>query len=91
MFKGFLRVLLRALFRVQVSGDASVFANPKTLVVANHESFLDGLLLGLFLPIDAVFVVHTQIANRPLFRILLRFVDHLAVDAASPLAMKQIV
>ena len=91
MLKIILRVVMKLLFRVQVSGDKTAFANPRTLVVANHESFIDGLLLGLFLPIDPVFVVHTQIANRPLFRFLLRFVNHLAVDSTSPLAMKLIV
>jgi acyl-[acyl-carrier-protein]-phospholipid O-acyltransferase/long-chain-fatty-acid--[acyl-carrier-protein] ligase len=91
MLKSFLRVVMKLLFRVRVSGDRDAFDNPRTLIVANHESFIDGLLLGLFLPIDPVFVVHTQIANRPLFRFLLRFVNHLAVDSTSPLAIKLIV
>jgi acyl-[acyl-carrier-protein]-phospholipid O-acyltransferase/long-chain-fatty-acid--[acyl-carrier-protein] ligase len=91
MLKNSLRVLLKALFRVSLSGDPEAFYNPRTLIVANHESFIDGLLLGLLMPVEAVFVVHTQIASRPLFRFLLRFVPHLAVDSASPLAIKQIV
>ena len=85
-----LRVILRPLFRVQVTGDAAVFANDRTLIVANHESFLDGLLLGAFLPVDAVFVVHAQVLTKWYFRALLRFVPHLAVDSASPLSMKLI-
>jgi acyl-[acyl-carrier-protein]-phospholipid O-acyltransferase / long-chain-fatty-acid--[acyl-carrier-protein] ligase len=85
-----LRALLRPLFRVTVTGDAAVFSNERTLIVANHESFLDGLLLGAFLPVDAVFVVHAQITARWYFRLILRFVPHLAVDSASPLAMKVI-
>ena len=91
MLKNSLRVLLKALFRVSLSGDPDAFHNPRTLIVANHESFIDGLLLGLLMPVEAVFVVHTEIAGRPLFRFLLRFVPHLAVDSASPLAIKQIV
>ena len=91
MFKTLARILFKALFRVQLSGQPSTFINTRTLIVANHESFIDGLLLGLMMPVEAVFVVHTQIANRPLFRFLLRFVPHLAVDSTSPLAMKQIV
>ncbi len=91
MIKRFLAYVLTLMFRVRISGDFSVFANPKTLIVANHESFIDGLLLGLLLPVDAVFVVHTQVAQRPFFAFLLRFVRHLAVDSTSPLAMKQIV
>ena len=85
-----LRTFLRPLFRVRVTGDATVFANDRTLIVANHESFLDGLLLGAFLPVDAVFVVHAQVLTKWYFRLLLRFVPHLAVDSASPLSMKLI-
>src|SRR5690242_16756929 len=90
VFQFLLRVLLRPLFRVRVTGDPGEFRNTRTLIVANHESFLDGLLLGAFLPVKATFVVHTQVAANPLFRFMLRFVPHLAVDSASPLAMKLI-
>jgi acyl-[acyl-carrier-protein]-phospholipid O-acyltransferase / long-chain-fatty-acid--[acyl-carrier-protein] ligase len=85
-----LRAILWPLFRVQVLGPRDVFANPRTLIVANHESFLDGVLLGAFMPVRATFVVHTQITARWYFRLLLRFVPHLAVDSANPLAMKLI-
>lgn len=91
MLKIVLRLVLKALFRVELTGDPSTFLNSRTLIVANHESFIDGLLIGLMMPINAVFVVHTQIASRPLFAFILRFVPHLAVDSASPLALKQIV
>jgi acyl-[acyl-carrier-protein]-phospholipid O-acyltransferase/long-chain-fatty-acid--[acyl-carrier-protein] ligase len=67
-----------------------VFSNERTLIVANHESFLDGALLGVFLPVQAVFVVHAQVLAKWYFRWLLRFVPHLAVDSASPLAIKLI-
>src|SRR5262245_19269041 len=90
LFQFLLRAILRPLFRVRVSGDPEVFRNPRTLIVANHESFLDGMLLGAFLPVKATFVVHTQVAANPFFRFLLQFVPHLAVDSASPLAMKLI-
>lgn len=91
MLKTILRITLKLLFRVEISGDMASFTNPRTLIVANHESFIDGLLIGLTMPVDAVFVVHTQIANRPLFRLMLHFVPHLAVDSTSPLAMKMII
>jgi acyl-[acyl-carrier-protein]-phospholipid O-acyltransferase / long-chain-fatty-acid--[acyl-carrier-protein] ligase len=90
LVKLILRAILRPLFRVQVSGDRSVFANERTLIVANHESFLDGALLGAFLPIDAIFVVHAQVLKKWYFRWLLHYVPHLAVDSASPLSIKLI-
>ena len=86
-----LRGLARLLFRVDISFRQSDFSHQRLLIVANHESFLDGLLLGLFLPIDPVFVVHTSIANSFWFRILLSQVDYLAVDPTSPMAMKKVI
>ncbi len=85
-----LRLVLRPLFRVELSGPRDVFGNARTLVVANHESLLDGVLLGAFLPIAPTFVVHTQVLAHWYFRVLLRFVPHLAVDSANPLAIKLI-
>ena len=85
-----LRLLFRPLFRVQITGDPQQFNNDRTLIVANHESFLDGMLLGAFLPVAATFVVHSQVVDKWYFRCLLRYVPHLAVDSASPLAMKLI-
>jgi len=87
---GTLRLLARVLFRVTVHGNVAEFDNERTLIVANHESFLDGLLLGIFLPVEATFVVHTQIANNPFFAWILRFIPHLVVDSTSPLAIKVI-
>lgn len=86
-----LRALSRLLFRVDVKGIQHLPATNKLLVVANHESFLDGLLLGLFLPLRATFVVHTTVLDNWLFRAVLRLVPHLAVDPTSPLAMKKVI
>lgn len=89
--KTILRLIFRILFRVQAPVDAGQFRAEKLLVVANHESFIDGLLLGLFLPINPVFVVHTTVAQNPWFRLLLSLVDYLAVDPTSPMAMKKVI
>lgn len=91
MLKSLLRALMRTLFRVEIRGRTDVFGHARTLIVANHESFLDGLLLGLFLPVEPVFVVHTQVAVHPVFGRILRHIEHLAVDPANPLALKAIV
>ncbi|MBF0125333.1 MAG: bifunctional acyl-ACP--phospholipid O-acyltransferase/long-chain-fatty-acid--ACP ligase [Magnetococcales bacterium] len=86
-----LRVLALLLFRVQVVGSMRSFDTSRLLVVANHESFLDGLLLGLFLPIDPVFIVHTSVMRSWYFRLILSQVDYLAVDTNSPMAMKKVI
>lgn len=91
MIATFLQLICRVIFRVEVSGIANLPKQGKLLIIANHESFLDGLLLGLFLPIQATFVVHTTVANNWLFRQILRLTPYLAVDPSSPLAMKKVI
>lgn len=85
-----LLALARLLFRLKIKGDPAVRAE-RLLIVANHESLLDGLLLGLILPQRPVFVVHTTVQRHFWFRQVLRLVDYLAVDPTSPMAMKSVI
>lgn len=91
LLRPLLRGLARLFFRVEVLAQQANFNHERLLIVANHQSFLDGLLIGLFLPVDPVFVVHTTIAESFFFRILLSQVDYLAVDPTSPMAMKKVI
>ena len=86
-----LKFIFQILFRIRTSGMDKNIDTTKLLVIANHESFLDGLLLGLYLPFDPVFVVHTQVTRSWFFRLVLTQVDYLAVDTASPMAVKKII
>lgn len=91
MLAKILRAVCKVLFRVEVRGLENVPQEDRLLIVANHESFLDGLLLGLFLPKRATFVVHTSVLKKWTFRQALRLTPHLAVDPSSPLAMKKVI
>jgi acyl-[acyl-carrier-protein]-phospholipid O-acyltransferase / long-chain-fatty-acid--[acyl-carrier-protein] ligase len=91
MFANILRLISKMLFRVEVRGLENVPAEDRLLIVANHESFLDGLLLGLFIPKKATFVVHTTVLKNWWFRQFLRLTPHLAVDPTSPFAMKKVI
>jgi acyl-[acyl-carrier-protein]-phospholipid O-acyltransferase/long-chain-fatty-acid--[acyl-carrier-protein] ligase len=72
-------------------GDFSQFHQERLLIVPNHESYLDGFLLGLFLPMEPVFVVNTDIAQDRFFRRILELSDYLTIDPANPMAMKKII
>ena len=91
MLAKLLRFICKILFRVEVRGLENVPKEDGLLIVANHESFLDGLLLGLFLPKKATFVVHTSVLKKWSFRQALRLTSYLAVDPTSPLAMKKVI
>jgi acyl-[acyl-carrier-protein]-phospholipid O-acyltransferase / long-chain-fatty-acid--[acyl-carrier-protein] ligase len=84
-----IRFFLRLLFRAELRG----YARPagKTLIVSNHQSFIDGLLIGAFLPFAPTYLVHTTIAAKLHFKLLLSFIDHLVIDSTSPLAIKTVI
>lgn len=87
-----LRVVLRLLYRVEVQGLEHAHAvMPRAVIAANHASFLDGLLLGAFLPGRPVFAVDTQIAKQWWARPFLALVDALPVDPANPLSIRTMI
>lgn len=90
MIRFLARIALRILFRLQVRGQAPQQAPERLLVIANHQSFLDGALIQAFLPIRVTWVVHQQIVAKWYFRLALRRVPHVLVDAANPVSFKHV-
>ena len=90
--KFFLRCLLRALYRVEVTGMEHYHqAGKRVLVVANHTSLLDGVLLYAWLPDNLRFAINTQVATRRQFRPFLYFADLYTMDPTNPLSVKSMV
>src|SRR5438046_468538 len=92
-FRALGRFILRLWFRVEVRGAREALSsNPhKLLVVANHQSFLDGILLDLFLPLDPTYLIYKEFAEAWPWRVILKHVRHFPIDTRSPLAMKSVV
>lgn len=90
--KFLVRGLLRLLYRVEVSGMENYsLAGNRVLIVANHTSLLDGLLLYAWLPETPTFAINTQIARKKQFRFFLRFVDLFMMDPTNPLSIKSMI
>ena len=61
------------------------------MIVANHISLLDGVLLYAWLPDNLRFAINTQVATRRQFRPFLYFADLYTMDPTNPLSVKSMV
>ena len=92
VFKSFIRIVLRLLYRVEVSGIENMpKPGERAVVVVNHLSFLDGALLGAFLPGKPTFAINTQIARSLWVRPFLKLFEAFPVDPTNPMAAKAMV
>ncbi|WP_240313568.1 acyl-[ACP]--phospholipid O-acyltransferase [Sphingomonas carotinifaciens] len=92
VFKALIRALLVLVYRVEVHG-AEHMPKPgeRAILVVNHVSFLDGLLLAAFLPGKPTFAVATRIARAWWVRPFLGMFDAFPVDPTNPMAAKAMV
>ncbi len=92
VIKAVVAAVLRVLYRVEVRGlDNYTSAGERAVVVVNHVSFLDGLLIGALLPGKPTFAVNTAIAETWWARPLLSLVDEFAIDPTNPRSLKSLI
>jgi fatty-acyl-CoA synthase len=68
---------------LNVSGTEHLAQTPCALMVANHSSFLDSVVLLAAVPSDFRFVANHVAATRPLVGLILRKAGHLVVNRGS--------
>ncbi|MBU6146184.1 MAG: AMP-binding protein, partial [Paenibacillaceae bacterium] len=84
-----LRFLVSRLLRLRIIGlDRLTFLRP-TVIMANHVSFFDALLLALLLPKNVCFLINTAIAKKLGWFAKLRHT--VAIDPQNPYAIREMV
>ena len=84
--------VLKLLYRVEVKGlENFTKAGDRVLIVANHTSFLDAVLIAAFLPERVTFAINTHIAQKRWLKPLLAMVDAFTLDPTNPLAAKALI
>lgn len=83
--------LIRILFRLKIDHRERLVFDGPTIIMPNHVSFLDALLLYLMLPPSVWFVVNTEIAARPWVALTLRFCNHVKIDNRNPYSLRTII
>ena len=87
-----LKQVVGLLFRVHVQGLQYLDeAGERALIIANHTSFLDGVLLTLFLPHNVSFAIHGSYAGRWWMRPVHSVVTLFSIDFQDPMAMKALI
>lgn len=92
ILRALLRWLLIGLYRVKVDGMEHYYqAGERVMIIANHASYLDALLLAVFLPDRITFTVNTRVAKAWWVRPALVLVDFLPMDPSNPFAIKSLI
>ncbi len=92
MLKKSLHWLLTLLYRVEVKGLENYHnAGERVLIIANHTSFLDPLLLGVFLPDKITFAINSQIAERWWLKPFLSLSHVFRMDPTHPISLKNLI
>ncbi len=92
VIKGLIRGILTLLYRVEVKG-AENMPQPgqRAVVVVNHVSWLDGMLLAVFLPGKPTFAVATSVTKKWWVKPGLKIFEAFPVDPTNPMSTKAMV
>jgi len=86
------RKVLSKLFDVKLEGLANLEkAGKRALIVTNHTSFMDVLLISAFIEKPIVFTISEQKMSRLILKFMTSLVEVKPLDARSPLAVKTMV
>ncbi len=92
MLKKILHFLLTLIYKVEVEGlDNYKNAGDRVLIISNHTSFLDPLLLGVFLPDNITFAINTQISERWWIKPFLGLSTVFPMNPTQPLSLKALI
>lgn len=88
----FLQGLLKLLFRVEVNGLDNFHASGKrTLIIANHTSFIDGMLIFAFIPTRLNFAIYSYYVDRWWIRVMKSSINLFPLDPSNPMATKHLI
>jgi len=92
LFRSVLRIVFKSLFRAEIKGLENFSkVGPRAVIVANHLSFLDAVMLGVYCPERVTFAVNTEISKLWWMKPAMACFDLIAIDPANPMAIRMLI
>ena len=86
------KLYFRAVHRITIEGMENVPASyEKLIVIANHASLIDGLLIWTYLKLPFKIIVDRNTAKRLLYRPFMQNRYTVQIDSMSPYALKEVI
>ncbi|WP_458401560.1 acyl-[ACP]--phospholipid O-acyltransferase [Candidatus Avelusimicrobium sp.] len=84
--------ILNAIYGVKVTGlQHFKELQGNAVIVANHTSFLDAVLLFVYIPGNLYFAIDTYVSQKWWVKPFLHFVKYFPIDPTNPMAVKSII
>jgi acyl-[acyl-carrier-protein]-phospholipid O-acyltransferase/long-chain-fatty-acid--[acyl-carrier-protein] ligase len=92
LVRPFLQWIFQTLYRVEIKGFENYSkADSRTIIVANHLSYIDAALLGAYIPDRVTFAINTYVAKQWWMKPFLFLADTFALDPAKPLSARALI
>lgn len=92
MLNKIIRVIFRVLFRVEVRGLSNyAAAGDRVLVLSNHVSLLDALIIKVFLSDDLFYAIDQSAANKCWVKPFVNWLNFCVIDTHNPLSLKKLI
>lgn len=90
--RSILQTILRFMFRTKVTGYTNFKkAGSKVLIIANHSSLWDGVLMAAFMPERITFAITSSWTGRWFMPIIRLLVDFYPLDMLNPLSIRNLI
>ena len=84
--------VLNLFFHVEVNGGQNLHkAGSKALIIANHVSLLDGLLIAAYLPRKITFAIDSDWGNKWYVKMFSGMVDFYPLNPTNPMAIRSLI
>ncbi|WP_424245812.1 acyltransferase [Elusimicrobium posterum] len=92
ILRSVISAVLDFMYNLEIDGLEEFKDNKKNaIIVANHNSFLDPLILAVFLPGRPYFAVSSEMASKFWLKPFIKLIRHYVVDPENPMAIKTII